>query len=210
MTVGRVKVMAAASLLALGVVPLFASSAAADVESEAKIFQLVKLDQIRQDADAKTGHNETWNDVSNSSGTGAATQTNNANVTSGDAKANNTLKEIDIFLWAQQWTTSQTTKGFDDAESEASVKQIVKVDIDQDADRVLGPTSPTTATGSPRARRPTPPVWGRPPRPTPRTSLSGDADASNVLDHLHGNEHAENTVGTQNTEELESKPRITG
>ena len=55
MTIGRVKVMAAATLLALGVVPLFASSAAADVESEAKVFQLVKLDDIHQDADARHG-----------------------------------------------------------------------------------------------------------------------------------------------------------
>ena len=205
MTVGRVKVLAAASLLALGVVPLFASSAAADVESEAKIFQLVKLDDIRQDADAKTGHNETWNDVSNSSGTGAATQTNNANVTSGDASAGNTLKEVDIFLWAQQWTTSQTTKGFDDAESEASVKQIVKVDIDQDADARTGGNDSHNGYVESEGTATNTSGLGAATQTNSANITSGDATAWNVLDHLHGNEHAENTVGTQNTEELESK-----
>src|SRR5262245_31613232 len=55
----RLKVVAAASLLALGLVPLFASSAAAGDKSESEIFPVVKLYALDQ-----AGGADVWSGLS--------------------------------------------------------------------------------------------------------------------------------------------------
>src|SRR4051794_4241750 len=84
----RVRVMAAASALALGAVPLLASAAAARVESESEVFQLARIDRLDQDADARSGQNDAWNEI-NQSGTGNTASGNMALIDAGDSKADN-------------------------------------------------------------------------------------------------------------------------
>ena len=128
-----VKVMAAASVLALGVVLLFASSAAAAVEPQSKIFQLVKLDDIRQDADANAGDNATWKDIERS---GALVATNT--ITGVEAENDS---QIEVVQKAQS-SNGQTTMVEDSESSTASIE-------------------------------------------------TGDASASNTIEHVHVNQHAE-------------------
>jgi len=134
--------MAAASALALGAVPLLASAAAARVESESEVFQLARIDRLDQDADARSGQNDAWNEI-NQSGTGNTASGNMALIDAGDSKADNQT-DTDVFLWAESHASLSNVSvtygdgGSGSVESESEVKQIARIDIDQDADARSG------------------------------------------------------------------------